>query len=120
MKDVEEYKKYDIELKNRFSTPKYLLRNWAYYERNVTDLNEIEQWNARRLYSALGYLTEEERLFLAKKYRVTLEKDRGYTQRHRLDKDLAKEHEMTLKDYAELRKGIELKFLHYLIQEEGV
>lgn len=120
MLDAKDYKQYETGVKNQLSTPKYLLRNWTHYERNITKLIEAERRNAKRLYSALGHLTEEERLFLAKKYRATLPKDRHYTQRHRLDKDLAKEHEMKQKDYAELRRGIELKFLHYLKQEEGV
>lgn len=114
MLDAKNYKQYETGRKGAFQIPKYLLRNWAHYERNISKLCELEMRNAKQLYAALGHLTEEERLFLAKKYRVALPKDRHYTQRHRLDKDLAKEHEMEQADYAELRRGIELKLLHYL------
>lgn len=114
MLDAKDYKQYETHRKHTFSTPKYLLRHWTHYERNISKLCEAERANAKRLYDALGHLTEEERLFLARKYRAELEKDRGYTQRHRLDKDLAEEHGMEQADYAELRQGIELKFLHYL------
>lgn len=120
MLKADDYKEYMTGLRGQFQTSKYLLRNWVHYERNFSSLEEAELNNARRLYTGLGHLTEEERMFLADKYRSALKKDRGHAQRYRLDKKLAKEHGMKKLDYAELRKGIELKLSHYLKQEEGV
>lgn len=119
MLKADDYKQYITGIRGSLRITKHYLSKWDYYERNVSKLVDIELKKAKILYEALGHLTEDERKFLANKYRVTLEEDRGYTLNYKRDKDLAKEAKMTMKEYIQLRRGIELKFFHYLKQIEG-
>ena len=54
-------------------------------------------------------MTEEERKFLADKFRVTIARKSS-----RPDKEIAKKYGMELSEYRELRKGVEYKFYYYL------
>ena len=88
---------------------KYYLGKWGVIEKNASRLNESYTEIAFILFSALKEMTEEERKFLADKFRVTIAKKSS-----RPDKDIAKEYGMELSEYRDLRKGIEYKFYYYL------
>lgn len=112
--EVKDYKKYETDLQRRLTLPKYYLSRWAQYEQNATSLEGWDLKRAKILYKTLGHLTEEERIFLAEKYRVSFEKKYNTSPKYKLDKDIAKEHGMTIEKYRKTRRGIELKFFHYL------
>lgn len=112
MLDIKNYRKYrrgKVNNRNPLQIAKYYLRNWGYFEKNIIDLDDIEKEQATKLFKALKQLTEEERAFLASRYRLTSKQLKMIT-----DKNLVREYEMTLLDYAELRKGVEYKLFHYL------
>lgn len=112
MLDIDNYRKYKrgkLNNRNPLQIAKYYLRNWGYFEKNILFLNDIEKEQATKLFKALKQLTEEERAFLASRYRLTSEQMRVIS-----DKDIANKYEMTLLNYAELRKGVEYKLFHYL------
>lgn len=88
---------------------KYYLNKWGKIERNVSQLSEVYSRIAFILFSALKEMTEEERKFLADKYRVII-----FGRWSKSDKELAEEYGMKLSDYQKLRKGIEYKFYYYL------
>ena len=88
---------------------KYYLNKWGWIERNASQLDELYGEIAFILFSALKEMTEEERKFLADKFRVTIERKSS-----RPDKEIAKEYGMELSEYRELRKGVEYKFYYYL------
>ena len=88
---------------------KYYLNKWGKIERNVSQLSEVYSRIAFILFSALKEMTEEERRFLADKFRVTIARKSS-----RPDKEIAKEYGMELSEYRELRKGVEYKFYSYL------
>ena len=88
---------------------KYYLNKWGWIERNASQLSEVYSRIAFILFSALKEMTEEERKFLADKFRVTIERKSS-----RPDKEIAKEYGMELSEYRELRKGVEYKFYSFL------
>ena len=88
---------------------KYYLNKWGVIEKNASRLNESYTEIAFILFSALKEMTEEERKFLADKFRVTIERKSS-----RPDREIAKEYGMELSEYRELRKGVEYKFYYYL------
>jgi len=88
---------------------KYYLGRWGFIERNASRLSEHYQEVAYILFSALNEMTEEEREFLANKYRVTI-----FMQQSKNDKELFEEYDVTLYRYRLIRKGVEYKFYHHL------
>lgn len=88
---------------------KYYLNKWGVIEKNASRLNESYTEIAFILFSALKEMTEEERNFLADKYRVTIAKKSS-----RPDKEIANDYGMELLEYRNLRKGIEYKFYYHL------
>lgn len=114
MLQADDYKQYETDLQRRLTLPKYYLSKWAHIEGNASSLTDRELTWAKVLYSTLGHLTEEERVFLANKYRTTYKKRQIESPNYKLDETAAEEHGMTLTKYRELRTGIELKFFHYL------
>ena len=88
---------------------KYYLGKWGKIEKNASQLSEVYSRIAFILFSALKEMTEEERKFLADKFRVTIARKSS-----RPDKEIAKKYGMELSEYRELRKGIEYKFYYYL------
>lgn len=88
---------------------KYYLNKWGWIERNASQLDELYGEIAFILFSALKEMTEEERKFLADKFRVTIARKSS-----RPDKEIAKKYGMELSEYRELRKGVEYKFYYYL------
>lgn len=114
MLNTQDYKKYKTDLRRRLTLPKYYLSKWDYFELNATNLEGIDLKEAQILYKTLAHLTEDERVFLANKYRATYSKNKNESPNYKIDKTAAKEHEMTVKAYRRLRTGVELKFFHYL------
>lgn len=88
---------------------KYYLGKWGKIEKNVSQLSEAYSRIAFILFSALKEMTDNERKFLADKYRVTI-----YSKIARPDREVAEEYEMNYSDYQKLRKGVEYKFYSYL------
>lgn len=88
---------------------KYYLNKWGWIERNASQLDESYKEIAFILFSALKEMTEEERKFLADKFRVTIARKSS-----RPDKEIAEEYGMELQEYRKLRKGVEYKFYSYL------
>lgn len=88
---------------------KYYLNKWGVIEKNASRLNESYTEIAFILFSALKEMTEEERNFLADKYRVTIAKKSS-----RPDKEIANDYGMELLEYRNLRKGIEYKIYCHL------
>lgn len=88
---------------------KYYLSKWGTIEKNASKLNEAYSEIAFLLFSALSEMTEEERKFLADKYRVDI-----YKKWAKPDKEVAKKNDMKLSEYQKLRKGVEYKFYYYL------
>lgn len=110
----DDYKKYETNLQRRLTLPKYYLSKWDYFEMNATSLTGIQLKQAKVLYSTLGHLTEDERIFLANKYRADYKKKYKNSKNYKLDEVASKEHGMTIEEYRKLRTGIELKFFHYI------
>lgn len=109
LKAEEYYDKYLSYDRRALQLSKYYLSRWAKTERNAAQLNETQKEIAFLLFSTLKELTEKEREFLGDKYRVIL-----FGKNSKSDKEVAKEYEMNLIDYQELRKGVEYKFYYYL------
>jgi len=95
--------------KRVFQLAKHYLSKWGIIENNASQLDEDYNEIAYLLFSALNEMTEEERAFLANKYRTPT-----FYQENRSDKKMADEYDLTLKEYRALRKGVERKFYHYL------
>lgn len=114
MLDTKDYEQYKSGLQRALTLPKYFLSKWAYYENNVSSLTNIEVKQAKQLYAVLGHLTEEERTFLARKYRSDFTKKYTNSKKYKTDDEVAKDLNMTKKDYIKLRRGVEYKFFHYL------
>lgn len=106
---AKEYRKYYDDFDRVPQLAKYYLKDWDSIDKNIKTLEGRKLENAKILYQTLGHLTEYERKLLADKYRVDL-----FQVYCRTDKELAAEMEMALKDYGELRIGIEFKFFYYL------
>lgn len=111
---AENYAQYETNLQRRLSLPKYYLSKWDYFEMNATSLTAIQLKQAKILYSTLGHLTEDERIFLGNKYRANYQKKHSSAPNYKLDEVASKEHSMTIEEYRKLRKGIELKFFYYM------
>jgi len=88
---------------------KYYLSKWGKIEKNASKLNKNDKKVAYILYSTLNKMAEDERKFLANKYRVMI-----YGKSAKPDKELAEVYDMDLLEYRNLRKGIEYKFYYYL------
>lgn len=106
---ADDYKKYYDDYDRVPQLAKYYLKDWDSIDKNIQTLEGRKLEIAKILYQTLGHLTEYERKLLADKYRVDL-----FQVYCRTDKELAAEMELTLKDYGNLRRGIEFKFFYYL------
>lgn len=93
---------------------KYFLMNWTHYDKNITHLSEVEQRNMKILYSALKELDQEERRFLADKYRVEPDKRTG--KRFKKDSIVAEEYGIPEKEYRERRFALETKFNNIIMK----
>lgn len=114
MLKASDYDKYKTDLQRALTLPKHFLSKWGYYEANASSLTETDLKKARKLYATLGHLTDDERIFLANKYRSNYQRKFKNSKKYKIDKVAAKEHDMTKKEYVNLRRGIELKFFYYL------
>lgn len=114
MLDRNDYKQYKSNLKRALTLPKYYLSKWDYFEKNISSLSDHELELAKILYSTLEHLTEEERIFLANKYRSKYTKEYNGSLNYKLDRVAAKEHDLSLNQYGKLRRAVESKFFHYL------
>lgn len=110
MLDVDDYHvRYYSSDRRALQLSKYYLNKWGWIERNASQLDKLYGEIAFILFSALKEMTEEERKFLADKFRVTIARKSS-----RPDKEIAKKYGMELSEYRELRKGVEYKFYYYL------
>jgi hypothetical protein len=84
---------------------------WAYLDQNYQHLSSVEVVQMKILYHSLKQLTEEERAFLAGKYRLPLRKGKNELP----DAVAAKASSMSFKSYRAHRIAIESRMKPYVL-----
>jgi len=94
---------------------KHFLSKWAYFDENVHDLTPEEKAKMKILYLSLKELNDEDRHFLAAKYRVAKSELKSYTP-YLTDEVLAREKRLTLAAYRNKRVRVENKLRSHIVE----
>ena len=94
--------------KNRLA--KYYLYKWSYLEKNINNVNQTQQVQAKILFSSLKKLTPDDLKFLADKYRTDTSKGRTGVK----DSIMAERYGVGVETYVQQRITIESKLTKFI------
>ncbi|MGP4072757.1 hypothetical protein ACTWQB_09415 [Piscibacillus sp. B03] len=103
--------------RNRLRIAQVHLSHWGYYELNINVLSEREKLSCKILFYGLKHISNEDREFLAEKYRVNPNKAlKLYQCKYIPDGILAEKRNLTLREYRKMRIDVETRFNLYLLE----